>query len=128
MSFVLAGAVENLTLTGTPNLNGTGNNGDNILTGNDGDNSLTGGKGHDTLSGGLGADSFVFGLSSGADTITDFSASQGDTIDVSAYTHGTPHSAYIFQAGLDTTIDLGGGNVITVTGVVMADVAAHVVW
>ena len=37
--------VENLTLTGTGNINGTGNAGDNVITGNDGNNKLSGGVG-----------------------------------------------------------------------------------
>jgi Ca2+-binding RTX toxin-like protein len=44
----LADGVENLTLTGTSNINGTGNSGNNILTGNSGNNILTGGTGDDT--------------------------------------------------------------------------------
>ena len=128
ISYALGGAVENLTLTGTTNINGTGTNGDNILVGNAGDNILTGGKGHDTLTGGAGADTFVFGLASGADTITDFSASQNDKIDLSAW--HAQSTAVILQVGSDTTIDLGGGNIITLTGVTATDSAflSHITW
>lgn len=48
--------VENLTLTGTANINGTGDDGDNVITGNGGANNLNGGGGNDTLIGGGGAD------------------------------------------------------------------------
>jgi Ca2+-binding RTX toxin-like protein len=48
--------VENLTLTGTANLNGTGNSNGNVITGNSGNNSLTGGISRDTLNGGVGND------------------------------------------------------------------------
>jgi Ca2+-binding RTX toxin-like protein len=51
--------VENLTLTGTGALNGTGNSLANRLTGNSGNNVLDGGSGADTLSGGDGDDSYV---------------------------------------------------------------------
>ena len=44
--------VENLTLTGTANITGTGNSADNTLIGNIGDNTLDGGAGADTLTGG----------------------------------------------------------------------------
>ena len=44
----LANGVNNLTLIGTSNINGTGNSGNNILTGNSGNNILTGGLGNDT--------------------------------------------------------------------------------
>jgi Ca2+-binding RTX toxin-like protein len=56
VSFALAGDFENLTLTGTGNINGTGNGGNNIITGNDGNNVLNGGAGADTLTGGKGDD------------------------------------------------------------------------
>ena len=124
----LGGALENLILSGALGINGTGNSGDNILTGNGGANILTGGKGHDTLTGGLGADTFVLGLASGADIITDFSASQNDKIDLSAY--HAQSTAVILQIGPDTTIDLGGGNIITLTGVTATDSAflSHITW
>ena len=128
ITYALGGAVENLTLGGATNIDGTGTSGDNILIGNAGSNSLTGGKGHDTLTGGLGADTFVFGLASGADTITDFKAAQGDKINVNAYTHGTAQAAFITHVGSDTIITLSTGNVITVTGASVADVSSHMIW
>ena len=130
ITYTLGGAVENLTLTGAANINGTGTSGDNILIGNAGSNILNGSKGHDVLTGGLGADTFVFSATSGADTITDFQAGQNDRIDLSAYTHGTAHAGYIHQVGSDTRIDFGGGNVITLTGVTATDSAflGHIVW
>lgn len=44
----LVDGVENLTLIGTSNINGTGNSGNNVLTGNSGTNILAGGNGNDT--------------------------------------------------------------------------------
>jgi len=64
----LSANVENLTLTGTANLNGVGNALDNIIIGNDGNNSLNGDAGSDTISGGAGNDSIAGG--SGADTMS----------------------------------------------------------
>ncbi|SFG94085.1 Ca2+-binding protein, RTX toxin-related [Palleronia marisminoris] len=52
----VAGDVEHLTLIGTGNIDGTGNNGDNIVTGNSGQNHLVGGAGNDTLFGNDGDD------------------------------------------------------------------------
>ena len=128
VNFVLGGNVENLTLTGLANLNGNGNSLDNILTGNAGANLLAGGKGHDTLTGGLGADTFVFGLNSGADIITDFSAGDGDHIDLRGY-HAQSTAVFI-QVGSDTQIDLGNGNVVTVANSSAVDPAllAQIVW
>lgn len=51
--------VENLTLTGTAAVNGSGNGSANILTGNSGNNTLAGGGGNDTLYGGAGNDSLI---------------------------------------------------------------------
>jgi Ca2+-binding RTX toxin-like protein len=60
-TFTLSGNVENLTLTGTGAINGTGNTGDNVLLGNSGANTLTGGGGNDTLDGAGGADTLTGG-------------------------------------------------------------------
>lgn len=54
--------VENLTLTGTGNINGTGNSRNNTLTGNAGSNILDGKEGNDILIGGGGADTLLGGL------------------------------------------------------------------
>ena len=128
VTYTLAAFVENLTLTGSANINGTGNTLDNTLSGNSANNSLNGGTGSDILTGHGGADTFVFSVASGTDTITDFSAAQGDAINVHAYTHGAAHTGYLSQSGSDTVIDLGGGNVITVVNASVASVTAHMVW
>lgn len=132
VSYSMAGGfVENLYLSGTVNINGTGNALNNIIHGNDGNNVLDGGGGHDTLIGGQGADTFLFGSASGADTVYDFSAAQGDKINVNAYTHGTAFggAVTITSDGLgNTVIYLGNGNIVTVTQASVSDVTAHMVW
>jgi tricorn protease-like protein len=67
LSYTLPAAVENLTLTGTGDLNGTGNSLANLLIGNHGANNLTGGAGNDTLGGGTGDDTLDGGA--GADSL-----------------------------------------------------------
>jgi Ca2+-binding RTX toxin-like protein len=85
VTYTLAANVENLTLTGTTAINGTGNELANSLVGNSAANSLIGGLGNDvlngaagadTLTGGDGSDSFVFAtVVGGADKILDFLSS-----------------------------------------------------
>jgi Ca2+-binding RTX toxin-like protein len=62
LSYSLGANLENLTLTGSMALNGTGNELDNLLIGNSAANVLTGGAGNDTLDGGAGADTLIGGL------------------------------------------------------------------
>lgn len=74
--WTLGSNVENLTLTGSLNLNGSGhsgnnvihgNSGNNVLTGNGGNDSLFGNAGDDTLNGGSSWDSLIGGA--GNDTV-----------------------------------------------------------
>jgi len=61
VTYTLPANVENLTLTGTTNIHGTGNVLANRLTGNSGANSLSGGDGNDTIDGGSGSDTMIGG-------------------------------------------------------------------
>ncbi|WP_375470687.1 calcium-binding protein [uncultured Nostoc sp.] len=65
---MLANNLENLTLTGTGTINGTGNSLNNILTGNTAVNTLSEGDGNDSLFGNLGNDSLLGGA--GDDVLT----------------------------------------------------------
>ncbi len=76
-TYTLFSYIENLTLTGSSAIGGTGNIEDNVLTGNDAANTLNGVAGNDTLignggndwlDGGTGADTMTGGL--GNDTYT----------------------------------------------------------
>ena len=95
VTHTLATNVENLTLTGSSAVSGTGNALDNALTGNSGSNTLTGLDGNDTLNpgtagtdvlvGGLGNDTYIVGRTSGI-TITE-AASAGTDLVVASVTH-----------------------------------------
>ncbi|MCE6959366.1 hypothetical protein LAZ40_09910 [Cereibacter sphaeroides] len=67
VSFTLGANIENLTMTGSAAVSGTGNGGANVMTGNASGNALAGGGGNDTLSGGAGNDTLNGG--SGADQL-----------------------------------------------------------
>lgn len=117
LDWTLGDNLENLTLLGTKNLDGSGNDLDNVLTGNGGNNSLYGGpgndtlngaSGHDTLTGGAGADIFAFTTSLNSvrniDTVTDFTSGT-DKIQLSPAIFreldfsGTPSTDAYFHAG-----------------------------
>lgn len=108
-TFILGANLENLTLTGSASVNGTGNEATNIIYGNsaantlwgmaggdqihggDGNDVIYGGLGNDQMWGDAGADHFMIDNASmiltGAresDTLRDFSVAQGDRIDLSA--------------------------------------------
>ena len=76
ISHSLGNLIENLTLTGTGNVSGIGNDLNNQLVGNDGNNSLSGGAGDDLLDGGAGADS----LSGGTGNDTYVIDNSGDVV------------------------------------------------
>lgn len=96
-TFSLPANIENLVLTGSAAIDGTGNGGNNVLVGNTAANSLNGrsgndgvvgGIGKDLLTGGAGSDLFIFqGVldsatsSAGADVVADFVKGQ-DKIDL----------------------------------------------
>jgi Ca2+-binding RTX toxin-like protein len=125
-----------------------GNGGDDTLLGGAGDDLLVGGAGADTLSGGDGADRFVWqglgdvdadgdNLVDASDVIQDFSASQGDSLDLSGLLAdlGDPGNAndsvqFVANGGaVDVQIDLGGvfQTIATIENTTVDDVTAALV-
>ena len=77
----LPGSVENLTLTGTAAINGTGNANNNVIRGNSANNTLTGLDGNDTYS-------FLANTALGTDTITETTTGGIDNLDFTGTTAG----------------------------------------
>jgi len=82
--------IENLTLTGSSAINGTGNSLNNVLIGNTGNNRLTGGAGNDTLDGGAGTDTMLGGtgddvyfVNVSTDVVTENAGEGNDTVNSS---------------------------------------------
>lgn len=86
ITYTLSLNVENLTLTGSSNINGTGNALDNVITGTSGNNTLTGNDGNDTLNGNGGVDTLVGGNGNdiyyvdGSDTVTELTGGGTDEV------------------------------------------------
>ncbi|MEB0228277.1 calcium-binding protein, partial [Pseudomonas sp. 5S1] len=111
ISWTLGDNLENLVLTGSEGLRGTGNDLNNVLIGNSGNNRLTGGAGDDTLDGGAGADLMMGG--DGADTYyvddeSDFVFETGSSLTE----HDRVFSSidYSLQSNLEDLLLLGSGN------------------
>ena len=111
ISYGLGSGVENLTMTGSAALVGTGNELGNVITGNGGANWLTGLDGNDTLNGGSGADTLCGGA--GADRLIG----------------GAGNDRFIFNKGEmqgDSIDDYKRGDVIELHGYSAASTVAKV--
>jgi VCBS repeat-containing protein len=105
VTYALANNVENLLLTGTGSINGTGNALNNIITGNSGNNTLEGKAGTDTLDGGDGSDVYLFNAASDhpAAEITDTGLSGIDDVRFAATTASTL-TLYAGDTGIERVV------------------------
>jgi Ca2+-binding RTX toxin-like protein len=115
-TYTLGSNVENLTLTGTGAVNGTGNSLNNTITGNstnnvlsgaNGNDTLRGGFGNDTVNGGSGNDTILFGLGDGQDLVQDNSG----TVDTLLYDAGiNPLDLVISRQANDLRLAIHGSS------------------
>ncbi|MFD2262933.1 hypothetical protein ACFSM5_08545 [Lacibacterium aquatile] len=96
ISYTLSANVEVLSLTGSANINGTGDGDADTIIGNSGDNKLSGMAGNDVLSGGAGNDTLDGGA--GVDSLSG----------------GTGDDLYIVDDSTDVTVELAGEGIDTI--------------
>ncbi|MBK9021009.1 MAG: putative Ig domain-containing protein [Sulfuritalea sp.] len=106
VSVILAVNVENLALTGTASIDGTGNALDNLLIGNAGSNRLVGGDGNDSLDGG-GAIADILVGGSGNDAYSVYGTTQVIELDGEGIDTVTTPTSYALTANVENLTLIG---------------------
>lgn len=105
---LLADDVENLLLTGSGNINGSGNALANVLTGNSGNNTLDGLAGADTMAGGAGNDTYI--VNNESDTVTETAGGGTDTVKTSLANYLLPGDVENLELTGTTSLDATGND------------------
>jgi Ca2+-binding RTX toxin-like protein len=129
VNYTLAPNVENLYLTGSSAINGTGNTGNNLIVGNGAANNLNGGGGNDTLDGGAGADAMTGGagddiyiVDNAGDAVVEAVSEGTDTVrtlvnfDISATGRNLTNVENITHLGSANLQSTGNANANVLTG------------
>lgn len=95
-----------------------GQDGD-VVRGGAGNDYVSGDRGDDTVTGGAGADLFHTFGEAGLDRVIDFSATEGDRVQLDP---GTQYD--VAQVGADTVINMAGGGQMVLVGVQLAQLPA----
>lgn len=105
VTYTMVQNLEDLVLTGTGSISGTGNASNNVITGNSGNNVLTGlagndvlqgGGGTDTLNGGLGGDTYLMARAYGVDTVIENDSTAG-SVDAVKFLAGVSYDQIWFR-------------------------------
>jgi trimeric autotransporter adhesin len=120
ISWTLTSNIEQLTLLGSADITGTGNNLANTLIGNAGNNTLSGGTGADSMSGAAGNDTYV--VDNAGDTVTELAGEGTDLVQANvSFTLSSEVENLTLTAGTTGTgnalnnslIGNGSGNTLT---------------
>jgi len=85
-----------------------GQDGNDTLYGNEGSDTLEGGIGNDILNGGTGNDTYLFGRGSGADVVSDYDPTAGNTDVLSIGTGVAADQLWFRRVGSDLEVSIIG--------------------